>query len=619
MTDPSDMLHDETVVCISSIDWDFIWQGHQQIMASLAAAGNRVLFIENTGVRRPNLRDMPRLRQRIQNWWKSTKGFREERTNLFVYSPLVLPFPYSRIARWVNRGIIARAIRGWLRALGTYRPIVWTFLPTPLARDIIRSVDPELTVYYCIDDFMASSAAARNVKASENRLLGEADLVFVTSNELKKKALRFREQVGLYPFAVDFEKFAAVREADPDPPGDLADIPRPVVGYIGGMHRFVDQELMAAVARSRPDTSFVFIGPPQCDLSTLEAEPNVHLLGARPHSELPRYINEFDIGTIPYIHDEYTNNVYPTKLNEYLAMGIPVIATPIPEIVRFRDRHGPVVDLADTADEFADAIDRSLAGGETGTIDRRIDTARENSWDNRLRGMAGEIGDLLEEKRNSRDGWDLRLKRIYNRERQRLLGGIIALVLCYLIVFWSPLVWWIASPLRVVEDPRPADAIVVFAGGVGESGEAGGGYQERVLHAAELYNAGYADRVILSSGYVFAFRESDMMQRLAVDLGVPAAAITIEEQAASTLDHVRSARDNLARHANSSAILVSSPYHMRRALLTWHRQAPAVDVIPSPPPQSQYYARGDAVRLEQIRGILWEYAAIAVYWLRGWI
>src|SRR6185295_13328931 len=96
------------VVCISSIDWDFIWQGHQEIMSTLAGQGHRVLFVENTGVRAPRARDLPRVRQRIRNWWRGTKGFREERPNLFVYSPLLLPLPYSRIARAVNRLLLAR-------------------------------------------------------------------------------------------------------------------------------------------------------------------------------------------------------------------------------------------------------------------------------------------------------------------------------------------------------------------------------------------------------------------------------------------------------------------------------------------------------------------------------
>ena len=85
------MIRQPDILCISSIDWDFIWQGHQEIMSTLAAQGHRVLFLENTGVRAPQVRDLPRVRQRIRNWWRGTKGFREERPNLFVYSPLVLP------------------------------------------------------------------------------------------------------------------------------------------------------------------------------------------------------------------------------------------------------------------------------------------------------------------------------------------------------------------------------------------------------------------------------------------------------------------------------------------------------------------------------------------------
>ena len=87
-------LRGHDILCLSSIDWQFIWQGHQEIMSTLAAAGNRVLFVENTGVRRPTLRDFSRVRDRVRNWRRGTKGFREERENLYVYSPIVLPFPY---------------------------------------------------------------------------------------------------------------------------------------------------------------------------------------------------------------------------------------------------------------------------------------------------------------------------------------------------------------------------------------------------------------------------------------------------------------------------------------------------------------------------------------------
>ena len=198
------MLHGRDILCISSIDWDFIWQGHQEIMATLAKEGNRVLFVENTGVRSPRLGDLPRLRERLLNWRRGIKGFRRERENLFVYSPLVLPFPYSLVAQWVNRIILLRAIRRWMRATGFGRPIIWTFLPTPLNRNLIRELEPKLTVYYCIDSLSTSSPLARRIAQSEVMFFREVDLVFVTSEKLRERAAEFSGRVHLFPFGVNY-------------------------------------------------------------------------------------------------------------------------------------------------------------------------------------------------------------------------------------------------------------------------------------------------------------------------------------------------------------------------------------------------------------------------------
>ncbi len=613
------MLKGENVLCISSIDWDFIWQGHQQIMSMLAAKGSNVLFIENTGARRPTFRDVPRLRQRIRNWWRGTKGFRRERENLFVYSPLLLPFPYSRIARWINRFIVLRAVRRWMSAMGIQHPLVWTFLPTALALDLIKAVEPSLVVYYCIDDIAASSPGARRIRRTEDRLFREADLVFVTSEQLRERVRRFRDQVDVFPFAVDFGRFEAARLSGDDIPADLKAIPRPLVGYVGGLHRWVDQELVAGAARRLPAVSFVFIGPPQCDVSTLERERTVHLLGARSHDQLPGYIKGFDVGIVPYASSDYTANVYPTKLNEYLAMGIPVVATGLPEITRFNEAHGDIVAIADDADAFATEVQNAIQQREAAHVEKRITVARENSWDRRLEGMAGLIGSALAARRTHQESWDASLRRLYRGASTRAFRIAAYVTVLYLLAFYTPLLWVVAEPLRVVDTPRPADAIVVFAGGAGESATAGGGYQERVRQAVDLYDAGYAPRLIFSTGFVYAFREAEIMRGLAIDLGVPADSIVLEERAASTYENVIFVRDIARRFASRRVLLVSSPYHMRRALLTWRRQVPDIEVVATPAPGSQYYSHGRGASLQQFRGIAWEYAAIVAYWWRGWL
>jgi uncharacterized SAM-binding protein YcdF (DUF218 family)/glycosyltransferase involved in cell wall biosynthesis len=607
------------VLCISSIDWDFIWQGHQEIMSTLAAQGHRVLFLENTGVRSPKLRDLPRLRQRIRNWWRSTRGFREERPNLFVYSPLVLPLPYSRIAQWINRVLMVQSLRRWMRAVGFSRPVIWTFLPTPLAHELVSHLDPLLTIYYCIDDLASSSHEARKITASEQAMFRRADLVFVTSEKLRQKASRDSSKVHFFPFAVRFQSFEEARLGPRQAPDDIATLPRPLVGYVGGMHQWIDQDLAADIARRLPDVTFAYVGPPQCDLSRLEACSNIKLLGGKPHAMLPHYIREFDIGIVPYRLSDYTSNVYPTKLNEYLSMGVPVVATDLLEIRRFNADHGEVVAIGADAAAFASAIRRGLEKSPPAEVERRIEIARSNSWASRIEKMSALIEDAAEARARSEVRWDVRLKRAYQVARRRAAAAIVALSAAYLLVFYTPIVWWAAEPLRLESVPRPADAIVVFAGGVGESGEAGGGYQERVKQAVDLYHAGYAPRMIFSTGFVFAFQEGEVMRNLAMQNGVPSDAIFLETQAANTYENVTRSRQILDSHGWRSALVVSSPYHMRRAMLTWRKNAPEIAAIPTPVPSSHFYLHEGGPSIDQMRGLLQEYAAIALYWWRDWI
>src|SRR5262245_14221034 len=613
------MLRGHNLLCVSSIDWSEHWQIHQELMTRLAAQGNRVLYIENTGVRPPRVADLSRMRRRIVNWWRSTRGFRVERENLFVYSPLFLPFPYSRVAGWLNRVLLFRALTRWMQATGFTRPIVWTFLPTPLARNLIDQVSPRAIIYYCADDFSASSVSARRIVDSEKRLIREADLVFATSERLRARAEKLGGRVHRVPAGVNFDEFERTRASGDRPPDDLAALTKPVVAYIGALHQWFDQHLVAKLAARLPNVSFALVGPAYEDVSQLAARPNVHLFGQRPHADVPKYIKGFDVGIVPYRVSEYTASVYPVKLNEYLAMGIPVVATDITEIRRLNEEHGNVVAIAPDAEDFAAAIETTLQTSNSGAPERRIEVARRNSWTSRMDIMTDLVNQVLAEKDARGDRWDERFVRLYRRARRRTLQTLVAVVGVILLLFYSPLVWWAADPLYVSEPARPADAIVVFGGGVGESGQAGGGYQERVVAAVDLYHAGYARAIVFSSGFRFVMREAEVMRDLAIANGVPPEAVLLEDRASNTHENVQFSDAILRKHGWRTILLVSSPYHMRRALLTWRASAPDVTVVPRPVLQSLFYAHERGATLTQVDGILKEYAAIALYWYRGWI
>jgi uncharacterized SAM-binding protein YcdF (DUF218 family) len=296
-----------------------------------------------------------------------------------------------------------------------------------------------------------------------------------------------------------------------------------------------------------------------------------------------------------------------------------VVASDLFEIRRFNAEHGDIIAIAKDGAEFAGAIGAQLKMSGLAEVARRVEVARGNSWASRIAQMSALIGEAAAERAGQDEGWDARLKRAYRRARQRTLQAVLGAVALYLLLFQTPLVWLVASPLKMSMTPASADGIVVFAGGVGESGKAGGGYQERVKEAVDLYKAGYANRMIFSSGFVFAFPEAEIMRSLAVSNGVPPSAIQLETHAANTHENVLLTRAIAESNGWHHVLLVSSPYHMRRAVLTWHRVAPGVEVTPTPVPVSQFYAHAYGASLDQIRGIAQEYAAIVIYWWRGWI
>src|SRR3989338_6278589 len=261
------MIRGEDVICISSIDWDFIWQGHQEIMTRLARNGNRVLFIENTGVRMPNIRDLSRIKNRFLNWKKGVHGIRRIEENLYVYSPLIFPFPYFRLARYINKRLMFSVLFRWLKVVGFQEAIIWTFLPTGLSLDLVNELEPKVLIYYCIDSFQASSKEAARIKKTEEMMLLRADLVFATSKELFNYCSNHSGNVHYFPFAVNIDNFINESLAKRPIPEDIKKIKKPIAGYVGGVHKWIDFELIREVALNNKGVNFVFCGPIQADVS----------------------------------------------------------------------------------------------------------------------------------------------------------------------------------------------------------------------------------------------------------------------------------------------------------------------------------------------------------------
>lgn len=596
-------------------------------MTRLARSGNRVLFVENTGVRSPKIKDIGRIKKRISNWINSSWGFREIEKNLSIFSPIVLPFPYSRFAQWFNTWFLIRLIKTWMESVSFHDPIIWTFLPTPLTLNLIRQIKHELVIYYCIDSFVDSSSAAKRIVASEERLFSEADLVFVTSHNLLEKGKRFNENTHIFPFAVDLEGFQARNGLSHSTPEDMENIKGPIIGYVGGIHQWIDFELIADVAEERPGWNFVLVGPVQTAVKPLENIENVFFLGAKTHAELPDYVANFDVCLIPYRIAEYTKNVYPTKLTEYLALGKPVISTPIVEIQKFCEKYPGLVEMADDKNGFIDRIEKCLSNNCVEDQEKRIKVAEENTWSGHLEKMSDLIIEKISEKATKPVLWQVQFKTFYYSGRRKFFKYLASFLAVWVFCFHTSFVWLLARPLLIQNPPEKADLIAVLGGGVGESGEAGQGYAERTKRAIDLYKAGLSPFVLLVSGYTYMMQEAEMMRGLGVEFGIPEDRIFMETKASSTYQSIV-AIANMAKERNLNRImLISSPFHMRRVQLCFKKIAPNLQIIYVParsgfygwPGQIQLISWGSQISLKQINGLAHEIFGIMYYFYRGYI
>lgn len=404
------MLHGRDIIFISSIEWGFNWQLHQEVASRLAKAGNRVLYIENTGIRAPALRDAKRVARRLQKYLGAlrSQGLHEVAPDLYIYSPIVLP-PFGAWWRKLNASLFLPMVGRAARRLKMRDAIVVTYLPTDTAIDLISLLRTprSVVIYYRIDNLALLTPRSQELRQSEEKLMRSSDLVFTTSDELAKRPLEYNENVHVFPPSVNLKAFpleeiSAVSPSVPDRKQSflqkaIKTLTRPVIGYIGAVTKHINFALVAAMAHARPEWSLVFVGPLWTDVGKLEKLSNVHFLGQRPHGDLVNYIRDFDVCIIPYNLNPYTDTVVPTKLNEYLAVGKPVVSTKLPAVCRFNEEHQILLTADEQPHSFLQAVEEALQlPKDAEIIKHRRRVAALGDWQTRIEAMSRLIEAELE-------------------------------------------------------------------------------------------------------------------------------------------------------------------------------------------------------------------------------
>jgi glycosyltransferase involved in cell wall biosynthesis len=363
----------QDIICFSN-DWDGDPLSKKHIMQRLAKR-NRILWVNSIGNRNPtaSVYDFKRIVKKLRDFAKGSKHVDE---GIHVFSPIAIPFHGSAAARWINRRALRWSIQRACRKLGFRNPVTWSFVPA--SAEVAGSLGESTVVYHCVDEnsgFSGTDKAA--IRTLEQQLMEKSDCVFVSSDVLLKTKRQYNPNTFLVTHGVDVPHFRKACSTATQLPQDIGTLPKPLIGFFGLIADWVDLDLFRFLARARPQWTFVLIGKVVTDVKVLEGLPNVRLLGQKPYASLPAYAKAFDVALMPFVINELTVAANPLKLREYLAAGLPVVSSAIPEAAKLQN----VLRIARSHDEFLSAIQQFIDSGITGPQMSISEQMECESWD----------------------------------------------------------------------------------------------------------------------------------------------------------------------------------------------------------------------------------------------
>jgi glycosyltransferase involved in cell wall biosynthesis len=355
-----------------------------------------LLYVNTIGLRPPrwSLYDVRRAWGKARQWMFPNKNWSANvLPKAHLYSPVLVPFNTVGLIRRWNRRTLVRGLWRQLRLHAFEAPLL--FVSSPIGAEVVGAVGERLLIYYVTDQYADLPGVYRDyIEDLEQTLLAEADLIFVTSVELQREKSGRKTPALLLPHAVDFEHFHSAAEPLGSVAEELRPLPRPLLGFFGLLAPWVDVNLLEQLARAFPEASVVLIGPRWSDCPVPKGAPNLHWLGPRSYEDLPRYAAHFDVGLIPFRQDRLTACVNPLKLLEYLALGLPVVSMPLPDLGRFAD----VVYQADTPEDFVGQVKLALTDCMPERRQQRFTLAAGQSWEARVTTLQHHIESTLRQR-----------------------------------------------------------------------------------------------------------------------------------------------------------------------------------------------------------------------------
>ena len=372
-----------SIIVHSHLKWDWVWQRPQQFLSRLSRK-YRVLFVEN-----PDASDASH----------ATRVDLREVSDFPNINVLQIRIPANRASDtpWVDkerRRVVQSTLSGPLGQ--SFSSIVQWFYDPMAVTGFAGQLDEQLIVYDCMDELSLFRGAPPELVRRERELLALADVVFAGGPKIWQAKRELNANCFCYGCGVDAKHFGGACDPKLHVPHDLADLPRPIFGYIGVVDERIDYELLEYLADSTRG-SVIIVGPwTKVDPVSFPRRDNLHWLGGRDYSDLPRYAKGFGVCMMPFAMNDATRFINPTKALEYMATGRPIVSTPVEDVVaQFSD----VIKIAGDAHAFANACQRAAVQPELQRIECGLALAKQNSWESIVARLEQHIEEALRSRR----------------------------------------------------------------------------------------------------------------------------------------------------------------------------------------------------------------------------
>jgi glycosyltransferase involved in cell wall biosynthesis len=373
------MLKDADIIFISAINWEFLKQRHQILAEMFAAQGNRITYIENIN---PSFildfQLIPKIFKRIIKIFFKSNPQNALSSNINIISPFILPLK-NKLAIFINKKLFLKILAAKINKTCLKPPVIWTYLATSSTLELIRYLKPRLLIYDCVFDAILHPNSPQDIKISEKTLIQSADFIFTDNQHLFNKCKPLNNETHLIYPGVDFKKFNI--EMTPKKICRIDKIPHPRLCFFGGIDKIrIDLDLIAYIAKNKPDWNIILFGPiiNTC-VSSIKLK-NVFFLGTLPYAELAGYLRSMDVFILPYKIKPFTKSIFPAKIYECLAIGKPIVSTPLEELLIFKN----IIKIADTFPKFVNCITEVIFLNNSETASQGIDLSKNNSWENRF-------------------------------------------------------------------------------------------------------------------------------------------------------------------------------------------------------------------------------------------